>query len=193
MHTPFSPLLPLQGMSITLRFLANAEFSYFHQMTVDAFTRYLLDSPKDYQTSITSEAPESGRLFYKPDDTYRFSVLTFAGQNAPFTPLLRMLHDLPNAAPIKSPNAPLRDNIKLDSIIDLIDGQAISNSSGMRHVNSSISATVGRTIKPPIHAISPCNGLALYAYCVAAMHAHRKNSKVKQNSVVIKPNSRPVY
>lgn len=88
--SPFSALLPLYGIAVTLRFTAKAEFSYFHQMTVDAFVRYLLDSPKDYAKSLTTEAPESGRLHYTLDDTYRFTVTTFAGNHQQFKPLLQM-------------------------------------------------------------------------------------------------------
>lgn len=131
MHSPFTLLLPLYGLSVTLKFLTHTEFNYFHQMTIDGFIRYLLDNPHDYSNCMTSESSESGRIYYDVGDTYRFSLISFAGKKQHYVDLFNMLQKLPESAPINSPDAPLRDNIKLDSLIDLIDGKPIHNVSGL--------------------------------------------------------------
>lgn len=126
-NTIFEPLLPLHGLGVTLEFLDTAEFSHFHQMTVDAFNRHLLGSNPDYKQTLTSEAPESGRLRYTIGDTYTYSIMSFAGQKAVLTPLFEQLKGLPNTAPITDKAAPLRNNIKVTHINDLFDGNPITH------------------------------------------------------------------
>jgi hypothetical protein len=133
---PFSPLLPLHGFAVILEFTQPAEFTFFHQMTVDAFTRFMLASPEDYKHSMTTEAPESGRLNYHSGDRYRFSVLGYAGKTHHFQPLISRLLNLPDSAPIKDKGVPLSDNILCTSMIDLMDGKVLVNAQGLRAFTS---------------------------------------------------------
>jgi hypothetical protein len=132
----FSPLLPLHGLAVTLNFNASAEFSFFHQMSVDAFTRFMLNSPEDYKHSLTTEAPESGRLQYNAGDTYRFSIMGYAGKKHHFQSLISRLLALPDAAPIKDKGVPLRDNLTCEQIVDLIDAKPIANAQGLNPFTS---------------------------------------------------------
>ena len=129
--SPFSALLPLHGIGVTLEFIDNAEFSFFHQMSVDAFNRFMLNSPTDYKNCITSEAPESGRLHYTIGDKYRYSITSYGGKKHHLQPLISRLLGLPHTAPITDAGVPLRDNIKLTQLTDLIDGKPLVNAQGI--------------------------------------------------------------
>lgn len=127
----FSPLLPLYGLSVTLEFTEPAEFTFFHQMTVDAFCRSMLGSPEKYKQNLTSEAPESGRLHYTLGDYYRFSLLSFGGHKNHFQPFISRLLALPDSAPVKDKASPLRNNIKLHQLTDLVDSKPLVNAQGL--------------------------------------------------------------
>lgn len=135
-HSPFAPLLPLHGLSVCLKFTEPTEFNFFHQMTVDAFCRFMLNSPEDYKNSLTTEAPESGRLNYQMDDEYRFSVMSYAGKKHHFQPLINRLLGLPQSAPVTDKAVPIRNNCQCSSLIDLVDGKAVVNAQGLNGFTS---------------------------------------------------------
>lgn len=129
--SPFKALLPLHGIGVTLEFTDPAEFTFFHQMSVDAFNRFMLGSPADYKNCITSEAPESGRLNYTLGDKYRYSILSYGGKKHHLQLLISRLLGLPHTAPITDAGVPLRNNTKLVQLNDLIDGKPLVNSQGI--------------------------------------------------------------
>ncbi|OYX03994.1 MAG: hypothetical protein B7Z05_08950, partial [Thiotrichales bacterium 32-46-8] len=135
-HSPFAPLLPLHGLSVCLKFTEPTEFNFFHQMTVDAFCRFMLNSPEDYKNSLTTEAPESGRLNYQMGDEYRFSVMSYAGKKHHFQPLINRLLGLPQSAPVTDKAVPIRNNCQCSSLIDLVDGKAVVNAQGLNGFTS---------------------------------------------------------
>lgn len=124
-NAPFDDLLPFYGLEVTLEFLEPAEFNYFHQMTVDAFNRYLTNMGNNYKEVYTSEAPESGHLRFSHGDRYRFLIMSFAQEQSPFDSLIEQLKRLPNSAPIQDRAAPLRKNLRLVELTDLIHHQPI--------------------------------------------------------------------
>ncbi|MCI4411458.1 MAG: CRISPR-associated endonuclease Cas1, partial [Thiotrichales bacterium] len=97
----------------------------FHQMTVDAFCRYLINAGNHYKEAYTSEAPESGQLRFSQGDRYRFLILSFAQEQSPFESFIEQLKRLPNSAPIQDRAAPLRNNLRLVALTDLIHHQPI--------------------------------------------------------------------
>lgn len=129
--SPFKALLPLHGIGVTLEFTEPAEFNFFHQMTVDAFNRFMLGSPADYKTCLTSEAPESGRLHYTLGDQYRYSMISYGGKKHHLQPLISRLLGLPHTAPVTDKGVPLRNNTKLVQLTDLIDGKPLVNAQGI--------------------------------------------------------------
>jgi group II intron reverse transcriptase/maturase/CRISPR-associated endonuclease Cas1 len=122
----FDSLLPLFGLQVTLQFTAPAEFTLFHQMTIDAFNRNVLQSPENFKEGYTTEAPESGRLHYTHADKYHYQIISLGQPIAPFDRLIQTLKGLPNTAPIKDPAAPLRNNIQLSELSDFIKSTPIN-------------------------------------------------------------------
>ena len=125
----FENLLPFYGLEVTLEFFETAEFNYFHQMTVDAFNRYLMSEGEQYRSRFTSEAPESGRLDYTLGDRYRYLIISFGVDKPPFDALIEQLRRLPNSAPIQDRAAPLRNNLRLVELTDMIRNQPVQRAS----------------------------------------------------------------
>jgi group II intron reverse transcriptase/maturase/CRISPR-associated endonuclease Cas1 len=120
----------LTGLVVTVKFLSKTEFNLNHEMALDAFLRHSLNLGEDYTKYLSIITPENGRLFYRESDPYRFVVIA-TGDKKQTEPLwqkiIKHLRRLPNSAPVKDPQVPLRDNIKLESLNDLFDGIAVSN------------------------------------------------------------------
>lgn len=125
---------PLTGLVVTLRFLRAAEFNLHHEMAVDAFLRHSLNLGDQYSQVFSILTPENGRLDYRQDDLYRFAVIA-AGSAEQVNPiwqkLITHLQGLPETAPIKDPNVPIKDNIELVALHDLFDGVPLSNPQGL--------------------------------------------------------------
>jgi len=120
----------LTGLVVNLKFTARAEFSLNHEMAVDAFLRHSLNLGESYSHHLSIITPENGRLFYREGDTYRFVVIAMGNQqqtNSIWHTLINHLRKLPDSAPITDKQAPLRNNIKLESLNDLFDGIPVSS------------------------------------------------------------------
>lgn len=121
---------PLTGLVVNLEFTQPAEFNIFHEMSVDAFLRHLLNIGEIYSRHITIITPENGRLDYPAGTPYRFVVMML-GEQSETTPIWRklitQLQALPDSAPIKDKGVPLKNNIKLIGLQDLFDGIPVSN------------------------------------------------------------------
>ncbi|GAB6041488.1 hypothetical protein JCM17961_21630 [Endothiovibrio diazotrophicus] len=126
-----TPLLPLRALTITLRFTAPAHFRFFHQPALTAFVRSLLDSPDDYDTRLTIDTAESGRTDYLAGDRYRFSVTALPGGEGLLDRLVERLRQLPAGAPLTDRMLPLRDNVELESCVDLFTGEAAERAGGL--------------------------------------------------------------
>lgn len=125
----FNAFPNLTGLVVNLQFLRSTEFNLMHEMAVDAFLRHLLQLGEDYTKHFSILTPENGRLHYREGDPYRFVVLAQGDQTVtrPFwLKLINTLRALPDSAPIKDKNVPLKDNIKLIGLQDLFDGIPVS-------------------------------------------------------------------
>lgn len=115
----------LTGLVVNLQFLRQTEFNLMHEMAVDAFLRHLFNIGEDYTRYFTILTPENGRLHYREGDPYRFVVIA-QGADADVLPLwqklITQLQRLPESAPVKDKNVPLKDNVKLIGLQDLFDG-----------------------------------------------------------------------
>ena len=119
-------LLPLRGLVITLRCVAAARLSFFHQPALTAFLRFLAGSPPDYELLIRVDAPESGRVRYQAGDHYRFVLLGLAGSDDLLDKLLSGLAGLPHSAPKQGEGLPFADNWRLESVQDMFTGNPVS-------------------------------------------------------------------
>jgi len=124
---PFTGLLPLRGIVVTLSFSEKARFRFFHQAAVHAFVRHLVGSPDDFADLLTLDAPESGRCDYRRDDQYRFAVIGLQGAEVLLARLITALQSLPDSAPVRDTRVPLRDNIRLLHLQDLFSGEPIAH------------------------------------------------------------------
>jgi CRISPR-associated endonuclease Cas1 len=118
MSSFFSPLLPLRGLTITLRFTSHTRLPFFHQAAVTAWLRHLLDSPGGYEKYLCIDTPESGCVEYRRGDNYRFCVFVAAGGGVLLQTLLDKLYALPDSVTLRDKNLPLRDNLTLVSVAD---------------------------------------------------------------------------
>jgi group II intron reverse transcriptase/maturase/CRISPR-associated endonuclease Cas1 len=120
----------LTGLVVNLKFLRQTEFNLMHEMAVDAFLRHTLNVGEEYTKHFSILTPENGRLHYQEGDPYRFVVLA-QGSDDDLKPIWQSLIDklraLPDSAPIKDQNVPLKDNIKLIGLQDLFDGIPVSD------------------------------------------------------------------
>ncbi len=128
---PLKNLLPLHGISVTLRFTEPAEFTPFHNAAVDAFLRHMLAIGDEYGKYFSIVCPENGRLRYTADDTYRFGVIVQPGGEHHLRILIARLRRLPVTAVVRDKAAPLRDNLQLVEINDLSDGKPISHDTSL--------------------------------------------------------------
>ncbi len=113
------PLLPLRAVEVTLEFTAAAEFSFFHQAAVHAFTRTLAGSPPDFETLILIDAPETGRVQYLKGDHYRYTIISLHGGESLLIRLIKQLKSIPTSCQVTDRGAPLRDNVLLHNLKDL--------------------------------------------------------------------------
>ncbi|MCG8381870.1 MAG: CRISPR-associated endonuclease Cas1 [Gammaproteobacteria bacterium] len=122
----FTALLPLRVLVVTLRFTDKARFAFFHQPALTAFVRHLLDSPDDYDTLLSTDTAENGRLEYREGDKLCFSVTALAGGEPLLQRLIRKLEQLPASAPKISGPVPLTNNVALESLTDLFSGRTVN-------------------------------------------------------------------
>ncbi|MBF0471642.1 MAG: CRISPR-associated endonuclease Cas1, partial [Gammaproteobacteria bacterium] len=126
---PWSQLLPLHAVTVTLRFLQPSQFQFFHQPALTAFLRTLLGESDGYENEITCDALESGVLAFAAGDRYRFTIFALGGRDQLLQRLLDKLQQLPFSATDVGPDAPLRNNVALDELHDLWGGHPISDHS----------------------------------------------------------------
>ncbi len=122
---PHSGLLPLRGLAVTLEFTAEARFSFFHQPALHAFIRHLLDSPEDIATLLTLDTPESGRNHFRAGDRYCFAIIVMAGGEGLLVRLMNRLRELPASAKRTDLAIPLRDNLRLVELRDLLTDKPV--------------------------------------------------------------------
>lgn len=121
------PLLPLRALEVTLEFTAPAEFSFFHQAAVHAFTRTLTGSQPDYDAFILLDAPETGRVQYIKGDHYCYALYLLPGGEALLQQLITQLKSLPNSSKVTDRAAPLRDNVRLYQLKDLFTDRLVKD------------------------------------------------------------------
>lgn len=131
MPMPLNALLPLHGITVTLRFTDEAEFTPFHNAAVDAFLRHMLNIGEEYTRYFSIICPENGRLRYQPEDRYRFGIIIAPGGEPHLRTLIDRLRRLPATAVVRDHAAPLRDNLELIDINDLMDGEPISHAASL--------------------------------------------------------------
>lgn len=124
---PFSHLLPLRGLVVTLRCLSSSRPAFFHQPALTAFLRFIAGSPENYDQLIRIDTPESGRVDYRKDDHYRFLLIGLAGSDALLDTLLGQLAGLPQTAPKQGQDLPFRDNWRLVSVQDMFSGEPVNH------------------------------------------------------------------
>ncbi|MGH8610644.1 MAG: CRISPR-associated endonuclease Cas1 [Gammaproteobacteria bacterium] len=122
---PLHDLLPIRGAVITLRFTAPAELHFFHQAALTAFVRSLLGSPEQYDTLLTLDTPECGRISYRPGHRYRFALIGLAGAEALLDEALTRLRNLPFSAARWDRALSFRDNLAFMEARDLFQGHAV--------------------------------------------------------------------
>ncbi|MGR5453664.1 CRISPR-associated endonuclease Cas1 [Vibrio alfacsensis] len=127
MRELLTSLLPIRGISVTLKWLSSAELKPFHQPAFSAFLRGLIEHKTSFNEGLVIDCPESPRMHYSAGDYYRFTVYAFADYDQALFHLIQQLSLLPNSAPLKQSKLAFRDNLQLVSICDTFSGQAISD------------------------------------------------------------------
>ena len=118
-------LLPVRNLVVTLQFTQVSDPQFFHQPALTAFIRFLVESPHDYDQLIRIDAPETGRISYKPGDHYRFMVIGLAGSHDILQTLINKLQRLPASSPKTAKQLPFRNNWKLHDLQDGFTEQSI--------------------------------------------------------------------
>jgi|GEM_PF-3070559 len=127
--------LPLKIFEINLRWLEAGEMPFFHQPLVNAFMRYLLGSPENYEKCWAIHTPESGQLHYAKGDWYRFYCIAFPrsseditahGYNAQIQ-LFDQLSKLPNGDFVHNMRGQFGGNFELVSIRDALAQQPLGS------------------------------------------------------------------
>ncbi|MCX7096366.1 MAG: hypothetical protein NTV43_00490 [Methylococcales bacterium] len=127
MHLPINTLLPLYGLTITLRFNQKTQLKCFHQTSLVPFIRYLAGSPENFDSLIKIDALESGRHEYLIGDCYRFSLYGLNGSQALLIKLITALQQLPFSAIHDDKNMPFRRNVELEALHDGFSHQPIKS------------------------------------------------------------------
>jgi group II intron reverse transcriptase/maturase/CRISPR-associated endonuclease Cas1 len=120
---PLTGLLPLRSVAVTLRFLDSSSPAFFHQPALGAFLRHLAGSPEGFERLLRFDAPESGRIAYRPGQFYRFHLVGLGGGEAVLETLLGNLARLPGGSPRSGHGLPFRDNLALAAVHDGLTGQ----------------------------------------------------------------------
>ena len=123
---PLAELLPLRSVVVTLRFLEPSAPPFFHQPALGAFLRHLAGSPPGFEHLIRFDAPESGRIDYRPGQFYRCNVIGLAGSEAMLTAMMANLALLPGSSPRTSRKLPFRDNLVLAALQDAFTGETVT-------------------------------------------------------------------
>ena len=127
MPLPIESLLPLYGLTVTLRFNQKNRLNFFHQTGLAPFIRYLAGSPENFDSLIKIDAPESGRHEYLLGDCYRFSLYGLNGSEDLLTKLISALQQLPFSAARDDINMPFRRNLELEALHDAFSQQPIKH------------------------------------------------------------------
>ena len=119
-------LLPLRILVVSLELIEPIKPRFFHQAGINAFVRYLLDSPTEFENLLVIDTPESGRVHYRAGDHYRFSVVALSGSQALLGRLIQQLNNLPFSANHTDPRSPFRNNWRLLALQDAFSEQSVS-------------------------------------------------------------------
>jgi len=125
MTLPIESLLPLYGLTVTLRFSQKTQLAVFHQTSLAPFIRTLAGSPENFDRLIKIDALESGRHEYLLGDCYRFNVYGLNGSELLLSKLISALQQLPFSAIHDDKNMPFRRNVELEALHDAFSRQAI--------------------------------------------------------------------
>jgi len=126
---PLRALLPIKSVVVTLEFIGTSHPSIFHQAALTAFLKYLLVGENTYDQHIRIDTPESGRVYYRPGDYYRFNIIGLANSDPILQTLIDKLSDLPRSANRKGIELPFRDNLRLVCLNDAFSEQEVQHSS----------------------------------------------------------------
>ena len=113
---PLDDLLPIRTMVVTLTCIGGARPRFFHQAALTAFLRTLLGDSPGYDSCIRIDAPECGRVDYRPGDFYRFSVICLRGGEPLLHRLIKALNRLPRGARPAGSATSFGDNWRLAAL-----------------------------------------------------------------------------
>lgn len=125
MSLSIESVLPLFGLTVTLRFNQKTRLNFFHSTSLAPFVRHLAGSPENFDSLIKIDAPESGRHEYRLGDLYRFSLYGLNGSQDLLIKLIGALQQLPFSAIRDDPNMPFRRNLELEALHDAFSGKPI--------------------------------------------------------------------
>lgn len=132
---PVQPVFPLYGVVITLRFTEKTQLSFFHQPSLTAFIRFLLEGVEGFEYLLRIDACESGRVEYLKGDLYRFSIIGLKGCLPLLDRVVGQLSELPVSAPKQGKKLAFGENCQLVSVIDLFVEQPVSQISELQSFN----------------------------------------------------------
>jgi group II intron reverse transcriptase/maturase/CRISPR-associated endonuclease Cas1 len=127
MPLSINALLPLHGLTVTLRFNQKTQLTVFHSTSLAPFIRTLAGSPENFDSLIKIDAPESGRYEYLIGDCYRFNLYGLNGSHALLSKLISVLQQLPFSAIRDDPNMPFRRNVELEALHDVFSKQPVKH------------------------------------------------------------------
>ncbi|MCK5727725.1 MAG: hypothetical protein KAH08_00730 [Methylococcales bacterium] len=124
---PINSLFPFRGITVTLRLIEKTQINFFHQLALTPFIRFLLNSPKNFESLIRIDTPESGHLNYKLGDCYHFTVYGLNGSETLLQQLITQLQKLPESALKNDKNMPFRKNCQLERLEDAFNQNPIDD------------------------------------------------------------------
>lgn len=117
--TGFEQLMPIQGVTITLTVLSRVELPFFHQSTLTAFLRGLIDHAEAaLEDHVWIDSPETGTVQFDPQTLYCFNLFWAPQSRAIGEKMIQRLKQLPDSAPHTNSKLSFRNNLRFCSMTD---------------------------------------------------------------------------
>ena len=124
---PIAQLLPLRALVVTLRFLQDTDFQFYHHVAVHAWVRNLCSNKGDFSQQVTVQTLESGKTQYNRGEYYRFKLVFTPLGAVLIQPLMQQFQKLPHSAKNIPASACLNSNVELVTFSCGVSNQEVSH------------------------------------------------------------------